>query len=265
MQCKWFSEMDSDLHAAAAEEAGAEAQVFGDLLLLHPRDLPEVDLQSDFFLLIGGPECQPFSKAGKGKNLYDRRARTLLWIVWCLAERQFHGAFVENVGNLLYIDNGRVYGTLLAVLEGIGYTAVTAVDCPLRHGIPHARERAFISILRSDLSDRWGLPAAVPTDKVESTRFLDKGAHSHGETFVPIEELLLPPDHPAVVAEIAEFAQVLIDAGPDNNPRFVERNEEQERRYPRKPRVAWKCGTGSFGCQGFTHAVPAVKVFGEGP
>jgi hypothetical protein len=56
MQCKWFSERDSDLHAAAAEEAGAEAQVFGDLLLRHPRDLPAVDLQSDFFLLIGGPE-----------------------------------------------------------------------------------------------------------------------------------------------------------------------------------------------------------------
>jgi hypothetical protein len=33
MQCRWFSEMDSDLHAAAAKEAGAEAQVFGDLLL----------------------------------------------------------------------------------------------------------------------------------------------------------------------------------------------------------------------------------------
>ena len=140
MQCKWFSEMDSDLHAAAAEEAGAEAQVFGDLLLLHPRDLPAVDLQSDFFLLIGGPECQPFSTVGKRKNLCDRRARTLLWIVWCLAERQFHGAFVENVANLLYVDKGRVYGTLLAVLEGIGYAAVAAVDCPLRHGIPHARD-----------------------------------------------------------------------------------------------------------------------------
>jgi hypothetical protein len=82
---------------------------------------------------------------------------------------------------------------------------------------------------------------------------------------VPIEELLLPPDHPAVVAEIAAFAQVLIDAGPDNNPRFVERNEKLELDWPRKPRVAWKCGSGSFGCQGFTHAIPAVKVFGEGP
>jgi site-specific DNA-cytosine methylase len=147
--------------------------------------------------------------------------------VWCLAERQFHGAFVENVANLLYVDKGRVYGTLLAVLEGIGYAAVAAVDCPLRHGIPHDRERAFISILRSDLTDKWGPPPALPAAG-------DKDFHHHDsvETFVPIEEFLLPPDHPAVVAEIAAFAQVLIDAGPNNNPRFVERDEEMELRWP---------------------------------
>jgi len=42
--------------------------------------------------------------------------------------RQFQGAFVENVAHLLYISQGKVYGTLVAVLEGIGYTAVTSVD-----------------------------------------------------------------------------------------------------------------------------------------
>ena len=128
LECRWFSEKDTDLHAAAAAEAGPQAQAFGDLLLLNPRDLPEVDMESDFFLLIGGPECQPFSRAGRRQELYDRRARTLLWIIWCLAVRQFHGAFVENVAELLYIAKGKVYGTLTAVLEGIGYTAVASVD-----------------------------------------------------------------------------------------------------------------------------------------
>jgi DNA (cytosine-5)-methyltransferase 1 len=128
MECRWFAEVDTDLHAAASVEAGPQAQVFGDLLQLHPKDLPAVDLQNEFFLLVGGPECQPFSRAGARQGLYDRRARTLLWIVWCLAVRQFQGAFVENVAHLLYIAGGKVYGTLVAVLEGIGYTAVTSVD-----------------------------------------------------------------------------------------------------------------------------------------
>jgi site-specific DNA-cytosine methylase len=82
---------------------GSAAGCYGDLLLIHPLHLPAIPADG-LFLLIGGPECQPFSRAGKGKNWYDPRARALLWIVWCLAVRQFEGAFVENIDHLLYIE-----------------------------------------------------------------------------------------------------------------------------------------------------------------
>jgi site-specific DNA-cytosine methylase len=133
----------------------------GDLLLLDPLQLPPEVPADGLFLLIGGPECQPFSRAGKGQNLYDLQARTLLWIVWCLAVRQFDGAFVENVANLLYVKGGRVVGITLALLEGLGYQAVPAVDSPISHGIPRDRKRVFISILRSDHADKWGLHVAT--------------------------------------------------------------------------------------------------------
>jgi hypothetical protein len=38
------------LHPAAQREAGPLAQSFGNLLSLHPHDVPEV------FMLLGGPE-----------------------------------------------------------------------------------------------------------------------------------------------------------------------------------------------------------------
>ena len=50
MTCSWFSEKDRALHPAAQREAGSQAQNFGDLLALHPLDVPEV------FMLVGGPE-----------------------------------------------------------------------------------------------------------------------------------------------------------------------------------------------------------------
>jgi len=50
MECLWFSEKDRDLHPAAQHEAGPHAQSFGNLLSLHPLDVPEV------FMMIGGPE-----------------------------------------------------------------------------------------------------------------------------------------------------------------------------------------------------------------
>jgi hypothetical protein len=84
---------------------------------------------------------------------------------------------------------------------------------------------------------------------------------------VPIEELLLPPSHPAVVAEFEAFALVLVESalGAGADPQFVEPDAEQAKRYPRKPMVAWRCGNGGFGCLGYTAAVPAIKVKGDGP
>jgi len=110
-------------------------------------------------------------------------------------------------------------------------------------------------------------------------RFEEKGAHSHGKSFVPIEELLLPVDHPDVVAEFKAFDFLLSwsrrkvketwssFAHEATNPRFVEPNEEQAEKQPRMPMIAWQCGPtkGSFGCTGYTVAVPAVKVAGDGP
>ena len=98
-------------------------------------------------------------------------------------------------------------------------------------------------------------------------RFEEQGAHAHGQDFVPIEELLLPPDHPEVVAEFESFALVLVESahGAGANPHFVQPDEEQAKRHPRKPMIAWKCGDGGFGCIGYTVAVPAVKVMGDGP
>ena len=115
---------------------------------------------------------------------------------------------------------------------------------------------------------RWGPPLAFPSP-VCKDRFTELGAHAHGKSFVPIEDLLLPVDHPDVVAELEAFALVLWSsfAHEATDPRFVEPDEEQARRWPRKPMVAWQCGPtkGSFGCTGYTVAVPAVKVAGDGP
>ena len=120
---------------------------------------------------------------------------------------------------------------------------------------------------------------ALPSASARDDRFSEQGAHAHGKSFVPIEDLLLPVDHPDVVAEIKAFDFLLSwsrrkvkepwnsYAHEAANPRFVKPDEEQARRWPRKPMVAWQCGStkGSFGCTGYTVAVPAVKVAGDGP
>ena len=106
----------------AQDEAGADAKRFGDILEVHPKEVPDV------FMLLGGPECQPFSKAGRRLGLVDMRARTLWWVLWCLAARQFPCALIENVEALLQMHGGAEWQVVEAVLQGIGYTVQTTVD-----------------------------------------------------------------------------------------------------------------------------------------
>ena len=121
-KCAFFAEKEDGVAQQAQTEAGAGAKRFGDILEVHPQEVPDV------FMLLGGPECQPFSKAGKRLGLADTRSRTLWWVLWCLAARQFPCALIENVEALLHMHGGAEWQVVEAVLQGIGYTVQTTVD-----------------------------------------------------------------------------------------------------------------------------------------
>ena len=120
--CKWVAEKVPELEVQAAKEAGAQCKRLGDVLLVHPTEVDEV------FMLVGGPECQPFSAAGKKRGLQDPRARTFFWVLWCLAIRQFPSAFIENVAPLLTLEDGAVWALLKSIAVGIGYQVQTQTD-----------------------------------------------------------------------------------------------------------------------------------------
>jgi site-specific DNA-cytosine methylase len=71
---KWVAEAVPELEEMAAVEAGPRAVRHGNVLVTHPQGV------GDVFMLLGGPECQPFSKAGFQRGLADERARTLWWV-----------------------------------------------------------------------------------------------------------------------------------------------------------------------------------------
>ena len=121
-KCAFFAEKEDGVAQQAQAEAGAGAKRFGDILEVHPKEVPDV------FMLLGGPECQPFSKAGRRLGLGDTRSRTLWWVLWCLAARQFPCALIENVEALLHMHGGAEWQVVEAVLQGIGYTVQTTVD-----------------------------------------------------------------------------------------------------------------------------------------
>ena len=233
---KWVAEAVPELEEMAAAEAGPHAIRHGDVLDTHPRDV------GDVFMLLGGPECQPFSKAGYQRGLADERARTLWWVLWCLAERQFPSAFVENVKALITMRNGAEWALVQAVAQGIGYCVQPVRDDPLRLGIPHSRRRVFVFFLREDLAAKWGMPALFPPPE--------------SRPMIPLEHFLLPADSVEVQEEFRAFDLKLLDSGLEASFRPKIWPDDGKR----EPHCAWTCGRGGLGQRAYTRAVPALKV-----
>jgi DNA (cytosine-5)-methyltransferase 1 len=96
-------------------------------------------------IISGGFPCQDISVSGKRAGI-NEGTRSGLWFEFkrIIGEVRPAIAFVENVANLLSIDNGRGFGTVLGDLADLGYNAewgcVSAEDA----GAPHLRKRIFI-------------------------------------------------------------------------------------------------------------------------
>ena len=98
-------------------------------------ELPEI--------ITGGFPCQPFSVAGKQKGTSDDRH---LWpeMFRIIQELKPRWVIGENVKGLINLENGMVFETVCANLEGEGYE-VRAFNIPAAGvGAPHRRERIWI-------------------------------------------------------------------------------------------------------------------------
>lgn len=109
----------------------------------------------DVDMLIGGPPCQPFSKAGfwatgSSKRLDDPRATTLDHYLRVLEEAKPRAFLLENVEGLGFRGKdeglGRIRDALAAINMRIGtrYCANVAVLNAADFGVPQLRRRLFV-------------------------------------------------------------------------------------------------------------------------
>lgn len=108
-------------------------------------------------LLVGGTPCQAFSVAGLRRGLADPRGNLALiflgladhlkprWILW------------ENVPGVLTSSGGRDFGSFLAGLAELGYSASWRICDAQNFGVAQRRRRVFVVAHLGD----WKPPAAV--------------------------------------------------------------------------------------------------------
>lgn len=130
----------------------------------------------DLDLLVGGPPCQPFSKAaywasGDSPRLSDPRAATLEHYLRILEETRPKAFLFENVAALGYAGKREALDFLLARIASIGgdgrggYTTQFEVLNSADYGVPQLRERFFIVGSRAGISFDFPPATHGPTQK----------------------------------------------------------------------------------------------------
>jgi DNA (cytosine-5)-methyltransferase 1 len=136
-------------------------------------------------MLIGGPPCQPFSKAsywarGDSLRLDDPRADTLTGYLRILRDTRPRAFLLENVYGLAY--SGKDEG-LRHILDGIDQinrevgtrykVSWRVVNCA-EYGVPQVRERVFLVGSREGREFRFPETTHAKPDAMEGDLFTDK-------------------------------------------------------------------------------------------
>jgi len=117
-------------------------------------------------LVAGGPPCQPFSKSsywtrGDTLRLDDPRSDTLGAYMRVVRDTLPRALLLENVYGLVYEGKSEGLDHLLALVKqinretGAGYSVTWRVLNATEHGVPQARERAFLVGSRDGVEFRF--------------------------------------------------------------------------------------------------------------
>lgn len=135
-KCVYSSEWDKDCQITYEANFGEKPD--GDITKVEPNNIPDHDI------LTGGFPCQSFSIIGKREGIRDTRGTMFFEIEKILRAKQPYVFLLENVKQLVTIDQGQTFATMLSKLSKLGYSVHYKVLNALDYGIPQKRERVII-------------------------------------------------------------------------------------------------------------------------
>ena len=133
----WANDIDHNAVKVYSDNFGASEIVEGDINEEKGK-IPDHDI------LLAGFPCQPFSKAGKKMGVDDFRGTLFEAIVDVLQNNNPPFFVLENVSNLLSLDKGRHFKTVLTALCRLDYHIEWKVFNVANLGLPQHRERIII-------------------------------------------------------------------------------------------------------------------------
>ena len=144
-------------------KAHIRSKNFGDIQLIDPKDLPEMDLYTYSF------PCKNISVAGQMAGL-EKGSGTQSSLVWeSLRIIEYHKPkylLMENVKNLVSNKFKSYFDMVCEELERLGYNNYWSVLNGKDFDVPQNRERVMMLSIRKDIDKGvFGMPIGIPTTK----------------------------------------------------------------------------------------------------
>jgi DNA (cytosine-5)-methyltransferase 1 len=216
-----ISSLDFDRDSVATLRANrcfSNAQhMHGDIKDFSGKDYKKLlkDSNPDKLILIGGPPCQPFSKAGywvthKNRLGSDDPRNMIGQYLRLIQELKPNGFLLENVESLLHPKNKDAVDALEEMIDQLGYQFIKYRADSSNFGVPQKRKRVFFIaskkrfngspiITHSDVKDDSGEAQYLPIERVidwiakyDQSEYLEKEELTIGKTY-DLELQEIPP------------------------------------------------------------------------
>lgn len=179
----------------------------------------------DKLIIVGGPPCQPFSKAGywitneKRKAVGDERNMVGEYLR-IIDEIRPDGFLLENVESILHPTNKAAVEYIEEKITRMGYHFVRVLANALEYGIPQKRKRVFFLASRNPIS---GQPQKLTPEEVEKVNVLDWIGRFDKPELSEAEESTEGKTYNLELSEVPPGHNYIALSARDNypNPKFV--------------------------------------------
>jgi DNA (cytosine-5)-methyltransferase 1 len=172
---KVISSLDFDRDSVATMKTNKyfahSAHFHKDIKEMYAKDYTKILMANnpEKLILVGGPPCQPFSKAGywvTHKNrLGSEDPRNMIGqYLRIVEELQPDGFLLENVESLLHPKNAQAVTDLKEAIDKLGYKFIVYRADALDFGVPQKRKRVFFIASRKGIE---GEPIKTHGDELE--------------------------------------------------------------------------------------------------
>src|SRR5699024_4063407 len=111
----------------------------------------------DKLIIVGGPPCQPFSKAGywvtnEERNSSEDPRNMIIPYFRTIEDIRPDGFVLENVESIMHPTNREAVATIFENMERLGYKCSVLKLNAAEYGIPQKRMRVFFSASKKNIS-----------------------------------------------------------------------------------------------------------------